>query len=245
MKGKVVLVTGGSGGIGSALCRAFAAEGCAVAVNYFKSKDKAEALKAELIGSGVNAEIFQADISDYVQAEKLCAAVIKKFGRIDVLVNNAGVSQTKLFTEIGRSDLAAIMDVNFNGAFFVSQQTVKDMLKRKSGQIINISSIWGRSGGACETHYSASKAALDGLTKSLAKELGPSGITVNSLACGLIDTDMNKDLSEADKKEFCEALPLARAGRPQEVAALAVFLAGEKGGYITGQVISLDGGCLI
>jgi len=222
---KVVLITGASGGIGSALCKAFEADGYAVAANYFKSK----------MPKG-----FQADISDREQAEKLCADVIKKFGKIDVLVNNAGVSQSKLFTEITEAELKEMFGINTFGAFFVTQQAVKDMLKRKSGAIINISSIWGKCGGAMETHYSASKAALDGLTKALAKELGPSGITVNSLACGLIDTKMNADLSEADIKAFTEKLPVARIGMPEEVADFAVFLT--KCNYVTGQVISIDGG---
>jgi len=240
MKGKVVLVTGASGGIGSALTRAFAERGCQVALHYFRSMDKATALRDELIESGIDAEFFQADISDIGQAKRLCGEVIKRFGRLDILINNAGIAQFKLFPEISDTDLAQMMGVNFNGAFFATQEAVKDMLKRKSGAIINISSVFGNCGASCEAHYSVSKAALDALTKSLAKELGPSGISVNSIACGLIDTEMNDNLSEADKKKFCDELPISRAGKPREVAELAVFLA--KCGYITGQVICLDGG---
>ena len=239
---KVVMITGAATGIGKETATLFAKNGFDVAGTYFKSLTQAQELNESLKGQGHKTQFYSLDIRNEADCVNVTERIIKDFGKIDVLINNAGVSQSKLFTEITKADLDDMMTTNFSGAFFVTRTVVKDMLKRQNGKIINISSIWGKHGGSMEVHYSASKAALDGLTKALAKELGTSGITVNSVNCGLINTRMNEELSENDKKAFTSTLPLQRIGNASEVASTVLWLASDDCSYLTGQLISIDGG---
>ena len=235
---KVVVVTGGSRGIGAEIVKFLAKLDYKVVLNYNKSESYAQDVKKELN----NVEIFKADVSKKEEANALIDFAIKKYGKIDVLINNAGLAQTKLFTEITDEDWKDIIDTNLNSAFYCSREAVKNMIHNKSGLIINISSIWGITGASCEVAYSTSKAAINGFTKALAKELGPSNIRVNAIAPGFIHTEMTEVLPEATKKAAIEQIPLRKFGDVEDVAQTAVFLASEKAKYITGQVICVDGG---
>jgi 3-oxoacyl-[acyl-carrier protein] reductase len=233
---KTALITGGSRGIGAACARELARQGCRVVINYVNSREKAEALAAELGGIAV-----QADVSDRAQAERMFQTV----GDVDILVNNAGIARQELFTDISPETWRRIFAVNVDGAFNCCQLALPHMIHEKRGKIINISSMWGITGGSCETAYSASKAAIIGLTKALAKELGPSGIQVNCVAPGVIDTDMNNNLTAEDMEALRQETPAGRIGAPEDVAAAVAFLASAGGDFITGQVISVDGGMVI
>ena len=208
MQSKVVIVTGASRGIGANIVKTLAKKGYNVILNYNTSEKEAITVKQELEKKGIEIEIFKADVSKRQEAKKLIEFALEKFKQIDVLVNNAGISQIKLFTEITDEDWARMINTNLNSVFYCTQEALPNMINNKSGCIINISSIWGITGASCEVHYSVSKAAIDGLTKSLAKELGPSNIRVNSVAPGFIDTDINKNISEQARKEFIEQLML-------------------------------------
>ncbi len=239
---KTVLITGASRGIGRAAAIRFAREGYAVAINFNKSEKQAEMLKQEITDTGGKAEIFQADISSIEQIEKMLKDVTTIFGNIDVLVNNAGIALPQnVFTDFGDTDIRRVFDVNIIGMMKCSKLVIPQMIHNKSGKIINISSVWGVVGGSCEVVYSASKAAVIGFTKALAKELGPSGINVNCVAPGFIDTDMNSHLTDVDKKEFAECTALGRLGTAEEVADSIYFLASKESSYITGQVLTIDG----
>ncbi len=240
---KNVIVTGGSRGIGEAIVRILAESGCNVVLNYNKSEEKAKCIQDDLKNKGYNVEIFKADVSDREECKKLIEFGIKTFGYIDVLVNNAGIAQYKLFTEITDEDWDRMMRVNLNSVFYMSQEISKHMINRKEGAIINISSVWAMVGASCEVHYSASKAAVDGLTKGLAKELGKSNIRVNSVAPGAIDTDMNSDLTEEELKELENETPLSRIGKPKDIAKCVKWLVEDD--FTTGQVISPNGGWII
>lgn len=232
-----VLITGGSRGIGAACVRAFTAQGDRVAFFYRNSDVLAEQLAKE-----TGAIAIRADVTD---AEVVLVAVreaARRMGGIDVLVNNAGIAQIKLFTDLSAEEWKHMLDTNLSSAFFVTQATVKGMISQKFGRVINIGSMWGKVGASCEVHYSAAKAGLRGLTMSLAKELGPSGITVNCIEPGVIETEMNAALDEETRSALCEETPLCRMGRPEEVAAAVCFLASEQAGFITGQTIGVDGG---
>lgn len=242
---KTVLITGASRGIGRACAVRFAKAGYQVAINYNQSEQAAITLMEELCALGHKARIFQADISDAAQANQLIEDVTARFGMIDVLVNNAGIAQQKLFCDITDEDWRAMMDVNVSGVFYTCRAALPQMIRRKAGRIINLSSIWGITGASCEVHYSASKAAVIGLTKALAKEVGPSGITVNCVAPGAVDTDMNAHLEEAEFDMVREETPLGRMGTADEIAAAVLFLAGEDATFITGQVLSPNGGIVI
>ena len=196
MQSKVVIVTGASRGIGANIVKTLAKKGYNVILNYNTSEKEAITVKQELEKKGIEIEIFKADVSKKKKTKKLIEFALEKFKQIDVLVNNAGISQIKLFTEITDEDWARMINTNLNSVFYCTQEALPNMINNKSGCIINISSIWGITGASCEVHYSVSKAAIDGLTKSLAKELGPSNIRVNSVAPGFIDTDINKNISE-------------------------------------------------
>ena len=245
MPGKTVLITGASRGIGRAAAAAFAREGYRVAVNYHKSREAAQALAGELQSRGCDALAFQADVADRAQVGEMFAAVRRELGGVHVLVNNAGVAKQQLFGDVTSQDWDRMFGVNLKGMYHCIQEALPWMIREKRGSILNLSSIWGITGASCEAVYSATKAGVIGLTKALAKELGPSGIRVNCVAPGVIDTDMNRQLSPEDLQALREETPLEALGTPEDVAELLVFLASEKAGFITGQVISPNGGFLI
>lgn len=240
---KTVLITGASRGIGRETALHFARQGYGVAVNYNNSENHAKTLIKQIKEIGGNAVMIKADVSDNAQVENMFKSAYQHFGKgTDVLINNAAVSLFGLFNETKNKDYKKLFDINLFGAFNCTNQALTYMISNKSGSIINISSIWGVCGASCEVHYSAGKAALIGFTKALAKEVAPSGITVNCIAPGVIDTDMNADLSETEKQELLRQIPLKRLGRVGDISGLALFLASGKARYITGQVISVNGG---
>lgn len=237
---KNVLITGGSRGIGRACVYAFADAGYNVFFTYNKSADSAKKVSEE-----TGAKPIKADISVSEDVSKLSEYIHKVCGGLDIIVNNAGISQQKLFTDITEDDWDMMFDVNMKGMFLVTKAFARDMINKKSGKIVNVSSMWGVTGGSCEVHYSASKAAVIGFTKALAKELGPSGICVNCVAPGVILTDMNSHLSVEDMEYLKEETPLEKIGTPEEVAQVILFLCGEQSSFVTGQVINVDGGMVI
>ncbi len=240
---KTVLITGASRGIGRATARKFAKMGYNVAINYNNSKAEAEELCAEIRENGGSAQIFQADVSKKTEAESMIVEINSVFGDIDVLVNNAGIAPKQgLFTDMSDDVIRKVFDVNVFGTMECSRAVVPQMVKNKSGRIINVSSIWGVCGGSCEVLYSSTKAAIIGFTKALAKELAPSGINVNCVAPGFVETDMNQHLTDEEKSAFCEDVPLGRIAKPEEIADVIFFLASDESGYITGQTIVADGG---
>ena len=239
--GQCVLISGGDRGIGAAAARAFYAAGAQVAVLYHTSADAAAALEQELPGCIA----VQCDVASRASCEVAFHAVEQALGRVDVLVCNAGIAQQKLFTDITPDEWQHMLDVNLSGAFHLCQLALPGMIRRKAGRILTVSSMWGQTGGSCEVHYSAAKAGLIGLTKALAKEEGPSGITVNCVAPGVIDTDMMAAFTAEDKAALADETPVGRLGSADEVAKLLVFLAGEDAGYITGQVFGVNGGLVI
>ena len=239
---KTALITGASRGIGSECAKKLAAEGFNVAVNYNASMEEANTLVRVIRSDGHNAIAVKADVSSRRETEFMFREIKRVFGGVDVLVNNAGIAQIKLFTDVTEYDYERMLGVNLKSAFNCSQLAAEHMISKKWGRIINISSVWGLVGASCEVTYSASKAALIGFTKSLARELAPSGITVNAIAPGLIATDMNASLSEAELQSLKDEIPAGRMGKPSEIAALAAFLTGESASYITAQVIAVDGG---
>ncbi len=242
---ETVLITGGAGGIGSACIKAFAESGYRVAIAYKDSESEANMLTKTLLNEGVDAAAFKADLCDYQDTGRMAAEVLERFGRVDVLVNNAGIAQIKMFTDISESDWDIMMDTNVKSIFNCCKHFLPQMISRKSGRIVNISSMWGQQGASCEVHYSASKAAIIGFTKALAKELGLSGITVNCVAPGVIDTIMNSELTEEDRALLCDDIPLNRFGTTSEVAESILFLASPRASYITGQVIGVNGGMVV
>ena len=237
---KVIVVTGGSKGIGAEIVTFLAKLGNKVILNYNKSEQCAKNKKNELQNLGLNIDIFYADVSKNIEATNLINFAIEKYGRIDVLINNAGISQHKLFTDITDEEWNNIINTNLNSAFFCSREAAKNMIHNKNGLIINISSIWGITGASCEVAYSTSKAALNGFTKALAKELGPSNIRVNAIAPGIIDTEMNDYLTENEIKDLKEEIPLERIGKTVDIAKCVEWLINDN--YTTGQIISINGG---
>lgn len=239
--GRTVLISGGDRGIGAAAARAFYAAGYRVAVLYHTHADAAAALEKELPGCTV----VQCDVASRASCELAFHTVEQAMGRVDVLVSNAGIAQQKLFTDITPDEWQRMLDVHLTGAFNLCQLVLPGMIRRKNGRVLTVSSMWGQTGGSCEVHYSAAKAGLIGLTKALAKEEGPSGITVNCVAPGVIDTDMMASFTAEDKAALAEETPVGRLGTADEVAKLLVYLAGEDAGYITGQVFGINGGLVI
>lgn len=237
---KTIIVTGGSRGIGASIVKLLANKEDNIILNYNKSEEIAELIQKELTQKGYNVETFKADVSKREEVKKLVEYTIKKHKKIDVLINNAGISETKIFTDITDEDWNKIININLNSVFYMTQEVVKNMIQNKEGCIINISSIWGMVGASCEVHYSVSKAGIDAMTKSLAKELGLSNIRVNSIAPGIIDTDMNKYLLEKEKKEIINQIPLERIGKPEDIAKCVKWLIEDK--YTTGQIIQINGG---
>lgn len=241
---KVALVTGGSRGIGAAAAKELARLGYSVAVNYKTNSDAAENVCREIIGSGGVAGAFQADISDCEALDRMFSDIHSSLGEISVLVNNAGVSYIGLLQDMSDNEIRSLSDVNLLGAMLCTRRTVPDMIKRHDGVIINIASMWGEVGASCEVVYSACKAGIIGFTKALAKELGSSGIRVNCVSPGVIDTDMNSELTDETISELCEETPLLRIGTPADVGKTVAFLASDKASFITGQVISVNGGII-
>ena len=235
-----VLITGGSRGIGRAMVRLFSARGYSVAFTYKESFNEASKLSDETGAIAILADSSSED--DVIRAVKIAE---EKIGNIEILINNAAVSSFSLFTDITLDEWNKTFAVNVNGPFMYTKQVLPSMINKKCGRIINVSSMWGITGASCEVHYSSSKAALIGMTKSLAKELGPSNITVNCIAPGMIDTDMNKHLSVEDKLSITGETPLMRIGTPEEVAEAAFFLSSEGASFITGEVLSVNGGYVI
>ena len=242
---KTVLITGASRGIGNAIAKVFSENDYNVIINYLNSQMSAQALEASIKEDGRSAIVYKADVRDRNQVQDMVEKGVLEYGSIDVLVNNAGISQQKLFTDITSEEWDDMLSVHVKGTFNCCQAILPYMIEKKQGKIINISSIWGLTGASCEVHYSTAKAAVIGLTKALAKELGPSNIQVNCVAPGVIDTNMNAFLNEDETNELIEETPLLRFGRPEEVAESVLFLASSNSDFITGQVLSPNGGFVI
>ena len=238
---KVAFITGASGGIGSACARQLAKDGYAVALGFSSNELAANALSAELKSQGFEALAVQCDITDSGSIASAVSLIEKDLGAVSLLVNNAGIANISLFTDNSYDDLRKMLDTDLLGAMELSRQVLPAMISAKCGNIINISSVWGEKGASCEVAYCAAKAGLIGFTKALAREEAPSGIRVNCISCGYIDTKMNAELSDDDKQAVLDEIPACRFGTPQDVADTVSFLASDKSSYITGQVIRVDG----
>ncbi len=241
----VALITGGSRGIGRAIALRLARDDYTVIVNYRSDDAAAQSTARVLEALGVDGMLCRADVADETAVRRMVEAVEQRFGKIDLLVNNAGIAQQKLFTDVTAAEWKRMMDVHVNGAFHTCSAVLPGMIRRKSGVIVNVASMWGQTGASCEVHYSTAKAALIGMTKALAKEVGPSGIRVNAIAPGAIETDMMAEFSAEDKAALAEETPLGRLGKPEEIAAAVSFLASSDAAFITGQVLSPNGGLVI
>ncbi len=239
---KTVLITGASRGIGKICSIIFAQKGYNIAINYNTSDSDANKLKDDIILNGGTAEIYQADVSSYQQVADLVKRVYHDFGRIDVLINNAGISMHKVFTDVTCKEWEKICGVNLSGAIYCCREVIPHMLRHGKGRIINISSIWGERGASCETHYSVTKAAIIGLTKALSKEYASAGINVNCIAPGCIDTDMLSEFDEDELNKLIERTPCGRLGTGFDIAKVALFLASHESDFVTGQIIGVNGG---
>lgn len=240
---KTVLVTGGSRGIGKCIAENLAKDGFNVVLNYNKSEKQAKQIKKELSDKGISLEIYKADVSKREEVKKLVEFTLRKFKNIDILINNAGIAKLQMFNDITDEDWNEMINTNLNSVFFTTQEVLPNMIHNKNGCIINISSIWGIVGASCEVSYSVSKAGIDGMTKSLAKELGLSNIRVNSIAPGVIDTDMNSNLDNAIKEEIKNETPLNKIGKPIDIYRCVKWLIEDE--FTTGQIISPNGGYVI
>lgn len=242
LTGKVALVTGASRGIGREIALTLAQYGATVIVNYNGSEEKAKQVVAEIEAAGGTACAVQCSVSDYEACGEMIQNALAEFGHIDILVNNAGITKDNLVMKISEEDFDAVIDTNLKGAFNTIKHMYRAFLKQKSGRIINMASVSGILGNAGQANYAASKAGLVGLTKSVARELASRGITVNAVAPGYIDTDMTQAMTDSAKEAVLAQIPLKRVGNPKDIAETVAFLASEKASYITGQVISVDGG---
>ena len=240
----VALVTGGAKGIGRAICRSLANDGFKIAVNYNNSENEAMALKDEL-SALTDVEIFKCDVSDSDAVKEMFSEISRKLGNVDVLVNNAGIAQQVLFTDITDEMWQGMINTNLSGAFYCSREALRNMINEKNGVIINIASMWGEVGASMEVHYSTAKAGLIGMTKALAKEVGLSGVRVNAVSPGVVLTDMMSSFSESDKSELKDETPLNSLGIPEDIAEAVSFLVSDKAKFITGQVLSVNGGFVI
>lgn len=239
---KVALVTGASRGIGREIAITLAKEGAAVIINYNGSKERAEEVKNTIEGLGGKASLYQCNVSDFAACEAMVKDTVKEYGHVDILVNNAGITRDNLIMKMKEEDFDVVLNINLKGTFNTIRHLSRQMLKQRSGKIINISSVSGILGNAGQANYAASKAGVIGLTKTMARELCSRGITVNAVAPGFVDTEMTEVLSDEVKEAACKQIPLGRFGKPADIANMVAFLASEKADYITGQVISVDGG---
>lgn len=242
LKGKVAVVTGASRGIGKAIAKKLAERGATVIINFNGSEAKAQEVMDEIKEMGGNAEIVQCNVADFVACEAFLKEVVDKFGRIDILVNNAGITKDGLLMRMSEEDFGKVIDTNLKGTFNCMRFVSRQMMKQKSGRIINMSSVVGVCGNAGQVNYAASKAGVIGMTKSAAKELASRGITVNAIAPGFIETDMTNVLSDKVKEESVKQIPMGCFGQAEDIAAAVAFLASDEARYITGQVLHVDGG---
>ena len=242
---KVALITGATRGIGREIALELAENGMDIAINYRSESDIPEDLKGEIEAYNVRCEFVQADVSDFEQCERMVKETIEKFGKIDVLVNNAGITRDGLIMRMKKEDFESVIDVNLVGTFNVTRNVIPHMIKQRAGRIVNLASVVGVAGNAGQTNYSASKAGVIGFTKSLAKEVASRNILVNAVAPGFIDTDMTSVLSDSVKENINAQIPLKRMGTKREVAKVVKFLVSEDSSYVTGQVINIDGGMVM
>ncbi|PYN33505.1 MAG: beta-ketoacyl-ACP reductase [Candidatus Rokuibacteriota bacterium] len=242
LTGRVALVTGASRGIGRAIATGLARAGATVCINYRQQHERAKETLQAIEAAGGHAFVHQADVSDRAQADALIGAVVGRAGRLDILVNNAGISREGLFVEMSDGEWTSVLETNLGGVYHCARQGAHHMLRQGWGRIINVSSVLVSRAGRGQVNYAASKGGVNALTTALATELGPRGVTVNAIAPGLIETDMSRPFIGMSASKIREWIPMRRVGRPEEVAALAVFLASEDAGYITGQIIAVDGG---
>ena len=242
LKNKIALITGAGRGIGRAIAIALAKEGAEVVINYNGSEESAKEVKQTIEENGGKASIYKCNVSDFVACEAMIKDIVKEYGHLDILVNNAGITKDGLIMKMKEEDFDSVLNVNLKGTFNTIRHSARQMLKQRSGKIINISSVSGILGNVGQANYAASKAGVIGLTKTMARELGSRGITVNAIAPGFVDTEMTEVLSEEIRENACKQIILGRFGKPEDIANTAVFLASDKADYITGQVISVDGG---
>lgn len=242
LENKVALVTGAGRGIGKAIAKALASRGAFVIVNYNGSRQRAEEAVEEISSLGGKALAYGCDVSDYTACQEMIQAIVKEYGRLDILVNNAGITRDNLMMKMSEEEFDQVIQVNLKGAFNCMRHTARQMIKQRSGRIINISSVTGVAGNAGQINYAASKAGIIGMTKSAARELALRGITVNAIAPGFIETEMTDVLSESVKESILEKIPMKTFGKTEDIAQTAAFLASKEAGYITGQVICVDGG---
>lgn len=245
LEGKIAVVTGASRGIGRAIALELASRGAFIIVNYNGSKDRAEGVKKEIEEAGGQAEIYQCNVSDFEACQAFIQDVIKTYGRLDILVNNAGITRDGLLMKMSEEDFDKVVQTNLKGTFNTIRFASRQMLRQRSGRIINMSSVVGIAGNAGQANYAASKAGVIGLTKAVARELASRGITVNAIAPGFIETEMTAVLSDKVKEASVAQIPLGRFGKPEDIARTAAFLASDDAAYITGQVIQVDGGMAI